>query len=256
MEIQPVGPPQVPQPKNEGSEKHDERASKVERHDIPDAKRAARREQVVFSQDAQKIRDLQKDVSRIQVAERVAHQLSETLSRIVKAGNEIHRAQQAGRTGEVGKYKSELDTEAKNLREIASNNKFEGKDLLNGSPIRLSTSYGDVVINTPDITRDPRDVMNDILAITGNEQDKQLDRQLPGQIKRFLNEAGEVRKSLEKEVRDAVASAVKDSSASVPRDVQSAEKLLNDLRQQSQVSNPVKPASTDTLEGRTIDLLK
>jgi len=255
MDVPPVGPPPIP-PNNQGgdSRRGANKTSRAPKEATPAARRAERSEKIAFSSDARKIQQLQKDVSRIQIATRVAEKIDKTMSRIVEAGSRLQEVNKTSKR-DASKYRSQIDADVRNLKDLHESAVFDDQPLLNGDPLRFYSDGAEVSVETPGIFKDPRDVIRDILAVAEGRK-KATEFELPAQLKKFQEQANAVKSKLEAEVREAVAKNMRESSGNVPRDVYSAEKLLNSMRGQDVTSNPSKPDDNDSPDTKAVDILK
>jgi hypothetical protein len=253
MTIPPIGQtPPTPPPA-------DDRPAGTEGSNRQETRRAeqdeAGRERVEFSPEAERIRNRQREITRLQIAERTARENQRDDREIRRMLAEQTEARRAHDDQRVRQIRDRLE---ERLHQVAQRNneaRFEGERVLDGREMRFSFADGEEVVRTPDAERDAQEHARQVREAADGRREAP-DEDFGSRMDRFADRAQAVRTRLEKDVRDSIAGAVRESSNSRPRDAADAERMLREAAQARETQSSERPSGVEQIASRAVNLLQ
>lgn len=252
MTIPPVGP--VPgsqaQPEDKANENERPDARRVERTE-PQGD-SARSERVEFSPEAERIRQQQADITRLQIAERAAQAILDDMREI----RELAARRAQAESENAAEIEQRVSERAESARSRADEARFEDENLLDGREMQFQVGDREETVRTPDASRlietyirEAREAVRERREVRDSESNERL--------RRFIEEARDARRNQEEDVRRSVEGAMRESSSSRPRDVRDAEQMIRRAgRARNNYGNSQRPPGHDQISGKAVNLLQ
>jgi len=253
MTIPPIGqtPPTPPPP--------DEKPAGTEGSSRQETRRAerdeARRERVEFSPEAERIRNRQREITRLQIAERAATENQRDDREIRAMLTEQAEARRTHDNRRVRQIRERLEERLHQVMRRNNEARFEGERVLDGREMRFSFADGEEVVRTPDAGRDAEEYARQVRQAADGRREAP-DEEFASRAREFADRAQAVRTRLEKDVRDSVAGAVKESSNSRPRDAADAERMLREAARARTSRSSERPSGVEQIASRAVNLLQ
>ena len=254
MTIPPIGSSPLPPSPPDDKKNQVARTENLPPQPATDAAKPAA-ERVELSPDAQRIRDRQNDITRLQIAERTANAAERDAREIRHIQAKLVQASRDRDSSQVAAQERRLEERLGQLESRKNDARYEDQNLLDGREMKFKVSNREETLRTPDLAkktdeyaRQVREAARDRRETTGDD--------FAQRTRDFVSRAADIRGRLEKDVRDSVAAAVKESSTPRAKDVADAERLIRQTREAGTDTERARPGSVDQISSRAINLLQ
>ncbi len=211
-------------------------------------------ERVELSPDAQRIRDRQSEITRLQIAERTANAAERDTREIRQIHAKLVQASRDRDSKEVAAQERRLEERLGQLESRKNDARYEDQNLLDGREMKFKVSNREETLRTPDLAKETDEYARQVRNAARDRRETQDD--FAQRTRDFVSRAADIRGRLEKDVRDSVAAAVKESSTPRAKDVADAERLIKQAQEASADTERGRSGSVDQISSRAINLLQ
>lgn len=258
MTIPPIGPT-PPQPVPQEERPNNNNGKQVKNENRPDAARKAdveNSDRMNISRDVEIVRTRQAEISRLQVAERAASKMQAIAKELGDDSRELRDARNAQDSKREDEIKQRISRRVEELKSQAREATFDNKSVLTGERFKTLIEGKTESVKFPDAFKEIKDVERSVNEPVTPRGEVREDR-FAENMRKFEANAREIRKKLENDVRNHVANATRESSKSRPKDVQDAERLINEARKNVRPeSNQPRDDKASKIASRAVNLLQ